>query len=127
VSGLSDSHNLLKTVIEDGGESGIRVFDAPSGTFATPCVRVHPASPWLAPSSLARGRRTQRWEVWIVVGKMDSKATFAKMEDMVSIVTNILDRLDGWSAIVWERPAPTDMGGTLYLAVRGIIETVNAV
>jgi len=84
---------------------------------------VHPAAPWLAPSVLAAGRRTQRWEVWVVVGRMDSKAKFNQMETMVSAITLKLDTLQPWSQIIWERPAPTEMGGTLYLAVRGIIET----
>jgi len=122
VSGLSDARAELKAAIE-AAPSGVRTYAEPTGTFATPCARVHPASPWLAPSVLAKGRRTQRWEVWVVAGKMDSKAKFAGMEAMVSTITAKLDVLAGWSAIVWERPAPTDMGGTLYLAVRGIIET----
>jgi len=123
MSGLSDSRLVLKTAIAAAAAPALRVYAEPTGTFATPCARVHPASPWLAPSVLAKGRRTQRWEVWVVIGKLDSKAKFAAMETMVSQITIALDTLAGWSSIVWDRPAPTDMGGTLYLAVRGIIET----
>lgn len=119
MSGLSDARVELAGAIAPV----LRVYAEPAGTFATPCARVHPASPWLAPSSLAKGRRTQRWEVWVVMGKLDSKAKFKGMENAVSAITLALDGLPSWSAIVWERPAPTDMGGTLYLAVRGIIET----
>lgn len=123
MSGLSDARASLGSAIAAAAVPALRVYSEPTGTFATPCVRVHPASPWLAPSVLAAGRRTQRWEVWVVIGKMDSKAKFRAMETMVSQVTIALDKLPGWSEIVWDRPAPTDMGGTLYLAVRGIIET----
>jgi hypothetical protein len=58
---------------------------------------------------------------------MDSTATYKTMEEMVGKITTKLDTLPEWSQIIWERPAPTDMGGTLYLAVRGIIETSREV
>lgn len=120
---LSDSRAELAAAIEAADTPAIRVFAEPSGTFATPCARVHPASPWVAPSVLRAGKRTQRWEVWVVVGKVDSTASFEQMESMVGKITTALDRLQGWSLIIWDRPAPTDMGGTLYQAVRGTIET----
>lgn len=119
MSGLSDARAELAAAIAPT----LRVFSEPTGTFATPCARVHPASPWLAPSSLAKGRRTQRYEIWVVLGRMDSAANFKAMEDAVSGITNALDVLPGWSAVIWDRPGPTDMGGNLYLAVRGLIET----
>lgn len=120
---LSDSRAELAAAIKAADTPAIRVFAEPSGTFATPCARVHPASPWVAPSVLRAGKRTQRWEVWVVVGKVDSTASFEQMESMVGKITTALDRLQGWSLIIWDRPAPTDMGGTLYQAVRGTIET----
>jgi hypothetical protein len=120
---LADSRAQLSTAIAAADSPAIRVFDGPGGKFATPCVRVHPASPWIAPSVLAAGRRTQRWEVWVVVGRMDSNASYKGMEQMVGKITLALDKLQPWSSIIWDRPAPTDMGGVLYLAVRGTIET----
>lgn len=120
MSGLTDARTELKVAIEG---AAVRVHAEPSGAFATPCVRLHPGSPWLAPSVLAAGNRTQKWEVWVVLGKVDSRARYRKLEDMVSAVTMALDALAGWSEIQWDRPAPTDMGGVNYLAVRGVIET----
>lgn len=120
---LRDARVELGNAVAAADSPAIRVYSEPSGTFATPCARVHPASPWVAPSVLRAGKRTQRWEVWVVVGKMDSTASFEQMELMVGKITTALDRLPGWSLIIWDRPAPTDMGGTLYLAVRGTIET----
>jgi len=120
---LRDARVELGNTVAAADSPAIRVYSEPSGTFATPCARVHPASPWVAPSVLRAGKRTQRWEVWVVVGKMDSTASFEQMELMVGKITTALDRLPGWSLIIWDRPAPTDMGGTLYLAVRGTIET----
>ena len=119
MSGLSASRAELQVVLED---ADIRVAN-PGGSFATPCVRIHPAAPWLAPSVLAAGRRTQRWEIWAVAGKVDAQSNYTSLEDTVSAVTNALDLLPSWSSIQWDRPNPTDMGGTLYLAVRGLIET----
>lgn len=120
MSGLSVARNALADALE---AADLRVYREPTGTFATPCIRLHPANPWLAPSALARGQRTQRWEVWCVLGKMDSASAYSDLETMVSTVTTTLDALPSWSAIQWERPNPTDMGGVRYLAVRGIIET----
>ena len=121
MSGLSDAREELVTAL--GSE---RVF-SPGEPFATPCVRIHPAAPWLAPSVLAAGQRTQRWEVWCVAGKGDAKANYEALETLVSTVTTALDALPGWSSVVWDRPNPTDMSGTQYLAVRGIIETKKGV
>ena len=125
MSGLSDARTELATALETVPD--LRVYPEPNGTFATPCIRLHPAGPWLAPSVLAAGNRTQRWEVWCVLGRMDSTANYDELETMVSNVTDALDRLPGWSGIMWDRPNPTDMGGTKYLAVRGIIETKKGV
>ena len=119
-SGLSAARAELAAALE---ATAIRTVAEPNGVFAAPCIRIHPAAPWLAPSALASGRRTQRWEVWCVLGALDSKAKYTQLEDMVSAATNALDLLAAWSAIIWERPNPTEMGGTTYLAVRGIIET----
>ena len=119
-SGLSVARGEIAAALT---ATAIRVVSEPNGTFAAPCIRLHPAAPWLAPSVLAAGRRTQRWEVWCVLGKMDGTANYKSLEDMVSAATHALDLLAGWSAIIWERPNPTEMGGTTYLAVRGIIET----
>lgn len=123
MSGLTVARTELAEALEPVG----RVYAAPTGVFAAPCYRIHPASPWLAPSVLARGERTQRWEVWCVLGKTDSAANYDALETMVSVATIALDALPGWSGIQWDRPNPTDMGGTKYLAVRGIIETKKGV
>jgi len=120
MSGLTVARDELADALE---AASLRVAREPTGTFAAPCIRLHPAAPWLAPSVLAQGRRTQRWEVWCVLGASDSKAKYDGLETMVSAATHALDLLSSWSAIIWERPNPTDMGGTTYLAVRGIIET----
>jgi hypothetical protein len=126
VSGLTDARQLLTDTMH-AAPYNVRVAREPTGTFTAPCARIHPASPWLAPSVLAAGRRTQRWEIWAVLGRTDSKGRYKGLEDLVSRITNALDNLQGWSAIVWERPAPTDMGGVSYLAARGIIETIAEV
>ena len=123
MSGLSDARAELTVAL---AAAGARVA-SPGEAFTPPCVRVHPAAPWLAPSRLAAGRRTQRWEVWAVAGKADGTRNYTSLEDTVSQVTNALDLLPSWSGIEWDRPNPTDMGGTLYLAVRGIIETIREV
>lgn len=121
MSGLSDARVELTVAL--GSD---RVF-GPGEPFATPCVRIHPGAPWLGPSVLARGERTQRWEVWAVAGKLDAKANYEALETLVSTITTALDALPGWSGIIWDRPNPTDMGGTQYLAVRGTIETKKGV
>lgn len=123
MSGLSDSRAALANGLQNGMASPVRVYPEPTSTFAAPCIRLHPANPWLAPSVLAAGRRTQRWEVWAVAGKMADTHRYDELETMVSDATKALDLMAGWSSVQWERPNPTDMGGTSYLAVRGIIET----
>lgn len=125
-SGLSAARVELAAAIA-AAEGAKRVYAEPTGTFATPCYRIHPASPWLAPSALARGERTQRWEIWCVLGKVDAAANYESLEEMVSLATIALDALPSWSGVNWDRPNPTDMGGTKYLAVRGIIETKKGV
>jgi len=123
MSGLSDARTELANGLQNGMAFPVRVYPEPTSTFAAPCIRLHPANPWLAPSALAAGRRTQRWEVWIVIGKLSDVHNYAGLETMVSDATYALDAMPGWSGVQWERPNPTNMGGTLYLAVRGLIET----
>lgn len=128
MSGLTDARTELATALEAG--TPFRAYSEPSGAFAAPCYRLHPGSPWLGPSDIHGGRRTQKWEIWVVVGKADSKASTIKLEDMVSAATIALDALIGagnWGMPIWERPGPVDMGGTNYFAVRGTIETIREV
>jgi hypothetical protein len=121
VSGLSDARTELVAAL------GTHRVKQPGEPFATPCIRIHPGNPWLGPSALANGQRTQRWEVWAVAGRGAGKANYVALETLVSTITIALDNLPGWSGIVWDRPNPTDMGGTQYLAVRGTIETKKGV
>lgn len=97
------------------------------GVFSAPCARIFPGEPWVALSGLAGGRRTQRWEVWAVAGKVDSGATFEEMEALVTSINTAIDGLQGWGHPEWRRPAITDMGGARYIASRGIIETLMEV
>lgn len=121
MTGLSDARTELATAL-----GSLRVSQ-PGEPFTPPCIRIHPGNPWMGPSALAGGQRTARWEVWAVAGKLDSKSNYEALETLVSAITIALDDLQGWSAVVWDRPAPTDMGGTQYLAVRGTIETKKGV
>lgn len=125
-SGLTRARLELAQALEDGTD--FRANAEPMGTFAAPCYRLHGASPWLGASDLAGGRRTQRWEVWAVAGKLDAKASLAQVEAMVSAANIAIDSLHtsgNWGLIEWERPGPVDMGGTTYFAVRGTIETIR--
>jgi hypothetical protein len=97
------------------------------GRFTAPCARVYPADPWVDISGLANGRRTQRWEVWVVAGKADSLATFDELEALVTTCNTALGGLQGWAYPVWRRPAITEMGGTKYFACRGMMETTAEV
>jgi hypothetical protein len=95
--------------------------------FTAPCARVYPGEPWVAASGFAGGRRTQRWELWAVAGKPDSMATFDELEALVQSINDAVDGMQGWSFPAWSRPAPTLMGGTRYLACRGVVETLKEV
>lgn len=97
------------------------------GAFSAPCARIFPADPWVDRSGLANGRRTQRWEVWVVAGKQDAIANFDELEALVSATEAALTGLAGWSTLVWQRPGIVDMGGTKYFACRGTIETTAEV
>jgi hypothetical protein len=93
------------------------------GAFSAPCARVFPAEPWVSLDGLLGGKRTQRWEIWAVAGKADSGATFDELEAMVIAINDACEPLQPFARIEWHRPTSTDMGGTRYLASRGVIET----
>jgi len=97
------------------------------GAFSVPCVRVFPSQPWVAISGLAGGRRTQRWEVWVIAGRTDSSATFDELEALVISTNAAINQLPEFGHVEWNRPSITDMGGTRYLASRGVIETLMEV
>ncbi len=120
---LKTAREELVTVIR---AAGIKTFYG-TGAFTTPCARVFPAEPWVAPSSLADGKRTQRWEVWAVAGRVDSNATYNDIEDLVQDISTALEPLRNWSRLNWSRPTNVIMGGVQYSACRGIIETREAV
>jgi hypothetical protein len=106
--------------------SGIRAFYG-MGVFQSPCARVFPAEPWVEASGMAGGRRTQHWEIWAVAGKSDAVANYDELEELVQSINDALVGLVGWSHPAWRRPAVTDMGGTKYLACRGVVETLAEV
>lgn len=97
------------------------------GRFTAPCARIYPADPWVDLSGLANGRRTQRWEIWVVAGRTDSIATFDELEALVKTCNDAVAGSQGWSYPAWRRPAITEMGGTKYFACRGIVETTQEV
>jgi hypothetical protein len=121
---LIDQRAELASVL---GTAGVRTYADPGEPFSAPCVRINAGVPWIAPSVLRSGKRTVRWEVWAVAGRSDSKASYSGLEVMVAAVTEALDGLQGYSAIAWDRPALVEMGGTIYLASRGQIETIGGV
>jgi hypothetical protein len=121
MSGLTDARQALAALLE---ADGLRVYRDPSEQYATPCIRLHPAQPWIAASGLANGARTQRYELWAVAGRGDSGAGFLEVEDLVSKVTAALEDAHSWGGITWDRPGPVDMGGSRYVGCRGLIETI---
>lgn len=120
---LADSRQVLLSALET---AGVNAFYG-MGRFTAPCARIFPADPWVDLSGLANGRRTQRWEVWVVAGRTDSLATFDELEAMVKVCNDALSGLQGWAFPAWRRPAVTEMGGTRYFACRGIMETTAEV
>jgi hypothetical protein len=122
--GLTTAREELAAALDAGTD--FRAYSEPTGQFAAPCYRLHAGSPWLGPSQLYGGKRLQKWEIWVVVGRLDSKVAVGELESMVSAANAALDVLitaGNWGMPIWERPGPVDMGGTTYYAVRGTIET----
>lgn len=120
---LKESRLRLLAVLTDAG------IDAYYGTgvFSAPCARIHPAQPWVGPSSLGDGKRTQQWEVWAVAGRVDSGATFDELEALVQDISKAVEPMQGWGRLTWDRPVTAIMGGVSYTACRGTIETREAV
>jgi hypothetical protein len=106
--------------------AGVNTFYG-MGAFTAPCARIYPADPWVDLSGLANGRRTQRWEIWVVAGKADALANFDELEALVKTCNDAVSGLQGWSYPSWRRPAITEMGGTRYFACRGVVETTQEV
>jgi hypothetical protein len=106
--------------------ASIRTFYG-MGQFTAPCARIFPAEPWVDVSGALGGRRAQHWEVWAVAGKADATANFDELEELVQSINDALVGLMGWGHPAWRRPANTLMGGTTYLACRGVVETLAEV
>jgi len=120
---LQDSRQTLLDTLE---AAGVNAFYG-VGRFTAPCARIYPAEPWVDLSGLANGRRTQRWEIWVVAGKSDALANFDELEALVRTCDVAVSGLQGWSYPAWRRPAITEMGGTKYFACRGVVETTQEV
>lgn len=95
------------------------------GVFSAPCARIFPGEPWVALSGMAGGRRLQRWEIWAVAGNADSGATYDDLEGLVQEINDAVNQMPGFGTVEWHRPASVDMGGTRYLASRGVIEALK--
>jgi hypothetical protein len=117
---LRDARQILLDALTAGGVRAFYGF----GGFTTPCARIYPGDPWIGQMGLADGRRIQRWEVWAVAGKADAVANFEEMEALVIQCNLAVEGMRSWNRIDWRRPGPVDMGGTKYLACRGVIETI---
>jgi len=120
---LQDSRQTLLDALEAAGVNAYYGV----GRFTAPCARIYPAEPWVDLSGLANGRRTQRWEIWVVAGKSDALANFDELEALVRTCDVAVSGLQGWSYPAWRRPAITEMGGTKYFACRGVAETTQEV
>ena len=95
------------------------------GAFSAPCARIFPGEPWVGISGLAGGRRTQRWEVWAVAGRVDANATFDELETLVQSINAAVNGIPDFGYVEWHRPASVEMGGARYFAARGVIETLK--
>jgi len=120
---LQASRQILLDTLE---AAGVNTFYG-MGRFTAPCARIYPADPWIDVSGLANGRRTQRWEIWVVAGKSDAIANFDELEALLRTCDIAVSGLQGWSHPAWRRPAITEMGGTRYFTVRGVVETTQEV
>lgn len=97
------------------------------GAFSTPCCRIFAGEPWVALSGMAGGRRTQRWEVWAVAGRVDGGGTFEDVEGLVQSINDAVNGTPQFAYVEWHRPAITTMGGVQYYACRGVVETLMEV
>jgi len=120
---LQASRQILLDTLE---AAGVNTFYG-MGRFTAPCARIYPADPWIDVSGLANGRRTQRWEIWVVAGKSDAIANFDELEALLRTCDIAVSGLQGWSHPACRRPAITEMGGTRYFTVRGVVETTQEV
>lgn len=116
---LASARAQLLTAIE---AANIKAYYG-NGAFTAPCARIFPAQPWVGPSAMADGKRTQRWEVWAVAGRVDSGATYDDLEMLVQAISDATEGMQQWSRIVWDRPVNSVMGGVIYSASRGVTET----
>lgn len=131
MSGITTARKALAArLATHSASSGFRVYDDPRGTFSAPCFRIHPGAGWVTTSTLSGTRRTQTWEVWAVVSRLDSSSNVDELEDMVAaaiLATKGSQEFSGWGSLNFERPGPTQMSGVVYWASRGIIQTVMEV
>ena len=120
---LRGAREVILGLLEDAGIQAYYGW----GPFSTPCARIFPGEPWVGRNGLAGGRVIQRWEIWSVAGRVDGSATFDEVEELVQRINNAVAPTHEWGHIEWHRPVISDMGGTRYLACRGIIETLMEV
>jgi len=120
---LKDARTALLAGLE---AAGIRAYYG-WGAFSVPCARVLAGEPWVSLGGLQGGKRRQRYEVWAVMGRTDSGASFEEMEALVQSIDAALEGMAAFSHAEWHKPVRVDMGGTNYMATRGVIDTMMEV
>ena len=102
---------------------GIRT--ATGGKFTAPCVVVEAGDPWAAVDLSMGRRRTARWKLTAIAGRVDSEGALEALADLVDSVDAALLTIQGVQLPTWAKPFDAALGAVPYAASETTIQMLT--
>lgn len=102
---------------------GVRV--AFTGKLAAPCVLLEAGDPWAAVDLSMGRKRTARWHLTLVAGRIDSEAALEGLAKLIDETDAALLTLPGVQLPTWSKPADAVLGTAPYATTEATIQMLT--
>lgn len=120
MSRLMATREAIDTALTQGG---LRVSG--TGQFTAPCVLLEAGDPWAGVDLSLRGKRTARWRLTLVAGRVDSTAALETLAELVDSADAALLTLPGVQLPTWAKPFDASLDGQSYAATVATIQLLT--
>lgn len=120
MSRLKASRDAIIAALQAGG-----LTVATTGQFAAPCVLVEPGEPWAAVDLSLGRKRTGRWKLTLVAGRVDTEGNQEKLMDLIDSADTALLALPGVELPTWGRPFDASLHGVVYAGTMATIQYIT--
>lgn len=121
-SRLFASRTRILDALEAGG-----VNASTTGQFSAPCVLVEAGDPWAAVDLSLGARRTGRWRLTLVAGKVDADGVLEALAELVDAVDAAILTVPGMQLPTWAVPFNASLAGASYAATSATVQLLTPI